>query len=261
MYQPDYAENLSLSERLRARLGRRSIAIIGTLVLEALIVLAIISLGQTSKLFQPKQQVLTTVDIKEPPPDRPVDKPQTEKKETPQKTQEVAPVPAPTQAAPPVEKPAVAAPAFIPLSPKQLEQADISSLPKATPAKPGAPAYGPAFTGNSLDSKRVGTAPDGKPLYAATWYREPTQQELAGYLSTAQGPAWGLIACKTVPEYRVEKCVGLDETDHSNMLRAVLAAAWQFRVRPPRLGGRELYGEWVRIRIDYQIRQKPSYDR
>ncbi len=89
-------------------------------------------------------------------------------------------------------------------------------------------------------------------MYAAAWYREPTDQELAGYLSTAQGPGWGLITCKTVADFRVEDCVGLDEyPEGSQILRAVLAAAWQFRVRPPRVGGVSQVGDWVRIRIDY----------
>ncbi|HTM95217.1 MAG TPA: hypothetical protein VL100_05310, partial [Croceibacterium sp.] len=107
----------------------------------------------------------------------------------------------------------------------------------------------------------VGTAPNGQPLYAAQWYREPTDQELGGYLSTAQ-PGWGLIACKTAPEYRVEDCVLLDEyPDGSNIGRATLAASWQFKVRPPRKGNRYLVGEWVRIRITYQMRQAPDYSR
>ena len=98
----------------------------------------------------------------------------------------------------------------------------------------------------------MGTAPNGEPLYAAAWYREPRDDELRGYLSTASGPGWGLIACRTAPDFRVEDCVGLDEYPNgSQITRAVLAAAWAFRVRPPRLGGRPLVGAWVRIRIDY----------
>lgn len=121
--------------------------------------------------------------------------------------------------------------------------------------------YGPADTGpprTSTDSERVGTAPNGEPLYAARWYREPTDRELAGYLSTANGPGVALIACRTVPDYYVEDCVLLSESPQgSQMGRAVLAAAWQFRVRPARIGGREQFGSWVRIRIDYSIRRSP----
>jgi protein TonB len=103
-----------------------------------------------------------------------------------------------------------------------------------------------------MDSDRVGTAPNGEPLYAARWYREPTDQELAGYLSTANGPGVALIACKTVVGYYVEDCELLGESPPGSQIgRAVLAAAWQFRVRPARLGGREQFGTWVRIRITY----------
>ena len=121
--------------------------------------------------------------------------------------------------------------------------------------------YGPVDTGNPRtagDSERVGTAPNGEPLYAARWYREPTDQELSGYLSTANGPGYALIACRTVPDYYVENCVLLGESPPGSQIgRAVMAAAWQFRVRPARIGGREQFGSWVRIRITYSVRQKP----
>ncbi|MEE4315901.1 MAG: hypothetical protein V2I74_02855 [Erythrobacter sp.] len=121
--------------------------------------------------------------------------------------------------------------------------------------------YGPADTGpprTSMDSERVGTAPNGEPLYAARWYREPTRQELAGYLSTATGPGAALIACRTVEGYYVEDCELIGETPQGSQIgRAVLAAAWQFRVRPARIGGREQFGSWVRIRIDYLQSRSP----
>jgi protein TonB len=98
----------------------------------------------------------------------------------------------------------------------------------------------------------VGTAPNGEPLYAASWYERPRREALAAYLSTSRGPGWGLIACRTAPGYRVEDCVGLGEyPEGSQIMRSVLAAAWEFRVRPPRLGGRSMVGSWVRIRIEY----------
>jgi protein TonB len=60
-----------------------------------------------------------------------------------------------------------------------------------------------------------------------------------------------------VANFRVEDCVALEEyPEGSQINRAVLAAAWEFRVRPPQLGGRPLVGSWVRIRIDYSIRRQ-----
>ena len=107
------------------------------------------------------------------------------------------------------------------------------------------------------DTERVGTAPNGEPLYAAEWYREPTDDQLGDYLSTANGPGWGLIACRTAPNYRVEDCVALDEYPTGSQInRAILAAAWEFRVRPPRLGGRSLVGGWVRIHISWNIKRR-----
>lgn len=155
--------------------------------------------------------------------------------------------PLPPQATEPKAAPTIATPAERPPSP---------APPRIGIRPPGGQVYGPPNIGGSAsrDTERVGTAPNGEPLYAAAWYREPRDDELRGYLSTASGPGWGLIACRTAPDYRVEDCVGLDEYPNGSQInRAVLAAAWAFRVRPPRLGGRPMVGSWVRIRIDYGI--------
>jgi protein TonB len=103
------------------------------------------------------------------------------------------------------------------------------------------------------DSEQVGTAPDGEPLYAAEWHRRPTSTQLSAYLPARMPPeGWGLVACKTAPNYRVEDCVELaDSPPGSQLAGAVRQAAWQFLVRPPRVGGKVLVGSWVRIRIDY----------
>lgn len=138
---------------------------------------------------------------------------------------------------------------------------DIASLPRgAPPAAPRGRAAGPPNLASLPgDTPRVeGRGPGGEALYAARWVREPYRSETLGYLSTAQAPGWALIACRTVADFRIEDCVKLDEyPEGSNIARAVIAASWQFRVRPPRLGGQSKVGEWIRIKYDYGIEREP----
>jgi len=117
---------------------------------------------------------------------------------------------------------------------------DISKLPKASDGD------------GAGDSKVVGHGPNGELLYAAEWAREPTDAELSGYLPKNAPDGYGLVACRTIPENRVDDCIELENYPAgSHLASAVRQAAWQFRVRPPRKGGKPLIGEWVRIRIDY----------
>ena len=127
---------------------------------------------------------------------------------------------------------------WIEMSGEQLAAADIRNF------KP-APDEG--------DSEEVGRGPHGEILYAAEWARKPTDAELSGYLPRNAPNGWGLIACRTIAGNRVDDCIELGQSPAgSRLASAVRQAAWQFRVRPPRKGGKALVGEWVRIRIEYE---------
>lgn len=237
---------------------QRLIAVVLALLIEAGLVLVVLSLGWTEQEPPKPTARMVSVAIEA---ERAAKADDTAKsaaaRETPQKTplgtpNAPSPAPAPPALVTPIQQ-------IIPVSKDQMAQFDLSKFPRpaARPAAPGMGQMGPPDHGVPGDSRRVGTAPGGQPMYAAAWYREPYDDELRGYLATAQGPGWALIACRTAPDFRVEDCVGLDEyPSGSNLQRAVLAAAWQFRVRPPRIGGVSQVGAWVRIRIDYTERQE-----
>jgi len=267
---PIVAADLPVRARRSRKPRRQRLAgLVAALILEGLVVLALLTLGTGRIAEMAKEGVpLKTFDLAAPSPEPVVDvqKPETKQVEAQveqrPKTVETPPVPTPpvpVQPATPQQATARPAP-VVPLSRDELASADLRSLPSASkPAK----VYGPPAPsgGSASDTPEVdGTGPNGEKLYAAAWQREPSDGELRGYLSTAQ-PGWALIACRTVANYRVEDCVALGESPGSQMARAVLAAAWQFRVRPPRIGGQLQVGEWVRIRIDYGVRQRASWER
>ncbi|UUR06926.1 hypothetical protein [Sphingomonas glaciei] len=246
--------------------GQRLAGLFAALVLEALVVLALLTLGSGRMAEMAKEGVpLKTFDLAAPSPEPMVEvKPPESKAVTKQvvaqpRAADRPQVPAPATPAPQV--PAAPEPVPTPLvqlNSKDLASADLRSFPSQSKA---AAVSGPPAPSTASDTPLVdGSGPNGEKLYAAAWQREPSESELRGYLSTAQ-PGWALIACRTVANYRVEDCVSLGESRGSQMARATLAAAWQFRVRPPRIGGRLQVGEWVRIRIDYGVRQRASWER
>jgi periplasmic protein TonB len=264
-----------IPERWRNGLRRRAAGLVLALTLELLLALLLLTLRpETFSGEEDRSIPVFTMDASDDAapaaePEAPAEAPAAAAPSAAEAPTPPAPVPREAEAeAPPTDAPPVAAPTpppvppYIPMTRESMASADLArrEAPRA-PAGPPAPArrtaMGPPDTGRASgygDTERVGTAPNGEPLYAAAWYREPYPEELRGYLSTAQGPGWGLIACRTAPDYRVEDCVSLGESpDGSNIARAVLAAAWQFKVRPPRVGGQPKIGEWVRIRIDYGI--------
>jgi protein TonB len=134
------------------------------------------------------------------------------------------------------------------VAPEAAPQAQANAPDSAVVRNPFAAVYGPTL-GPSRPSPLA-----GKTLYAAEWYREPTNAELAFYLPKTGVPAgaWALVACRTVANFRVEDCQEMgDSRPGSGLSRAIRNAAWQFRVRPPRVDGDYKVGEWVQIRIDF----------
>ncbi len=264
LLQPARAFTAALPDRLRERFGEKAVSMALALAIEAILLLAIFTLGQSMTQKDEPELIVTNIqasnvaeESEQPPeaaeaPTEP--EPQLEK---PDQVEDTPDTPAPIRPAPAIDAPTIAP--RIALRPDPLAGSPRIEAPKAD-AQPKAKAvirqesYGPPNVPFPGDSKRVGNAPNGEPMYAAEWYREPYPDELRGYLSTAEGPGYGLIACKTAPDYRVEDCVELGESPPgSNIARAAKAAAWQFLVRPARVGGKPQIGSWVRIQITYAL--------
>ncbi len=259
MFQSRIAPAKPFAEQARPGVGRRTLGLALALAIEALMLFVLFTMGPGRPPGTEKGRTTTVTFIApeaaEKAPEEPSPETEQQAQERPEPQPEDAeqprpPVPAePTPAAPPQ-----------PIMPMRYELPPAAAIPRTTrPAPSAGPAYGPADNrpAASRDTERVGTAPNGEPLYAAAWYTEPRAAMMRDYLQTAHGPGYGLIACRTAPDFRVEDCVALEEYPLGSQInRAVLAMAWEFRVRPPRRGGQSLVGAWVRIRIDYDIRRR-----
>jgi protein TonB len=221
----------------RAPAGRRTVGLALAIGIDLLLLLVLLTLGnriQPPAAVKPLVVLLLPAQRSAAAPAAskvPAARPQTHPKTT------LAPKPPPVV---PIKPPIAAPPpGLLPMSKEDLAASDLATL-----AKSG--------SGSDSDSKAVGTAPNGDILYAAEWARHPTDAELDGYLPKNAPDGFGLVACKTIPEDRVEDCTDIDETPGSHLAAAVRNAAWQFRVRPPRKNGKELVGSWVEIEIDYE---------
>ncbi|MFA6123096.1 MAG: hypothetical protein WCS75_01485 [Sphingomonas sp.] len=204
-----------------------------------------------SGIFQKveKDKPLNTFDVRPvgPPLSKQAQKTQVAHKQ--KQTTTASAAPPPPVAPPPVKSPVPSK--LIQLSSEEFAASDIGKIPAhqgegddSGSGKDSVAAYGP------------GQGPGGAALYNAEWYREPRDAELKPYLQdyAKVGSGWAIIACKTAPEFRVENCRALDESPPGGGLaRALRLAAWQFRVRPPRIGGKPIIGAWVRIRFDLTV--------
>ena len=257
MFQSRPVPAIPFADRLRTGAGRRALGLGLAALIEALLVLLLLTVGSARRTEVEKERTrmvsLDVHDVREDSPERrrPAPDRRTETRPEPRRPQPQEPR-TPQPAEPPAAPLAPPAPAIVPIRWSLAPPNPLRPLERPAPAT--RPAYGPANNPGVMqrDTERVGTAPNGEPLYAAEWYRQPDHAMMRAYLSSAHGPGWGLIACRTAPDYRVEDCIALDEfPEGSRITRSALAAAWEFRVRPPRRGGQVLVGSWVRIRISY----------
>lgn len=159
-----------------------------------------------------------------------------------------------TPVPPPVETPF---PGYLVLTRNDFAASDVGKMPSrnsgGSAGKQLAAADGQGDGDAGDSSAAAGIGPGGQRLYAAEWYVEPAQSQLSPYLpKEVPLGAWAEIACRTAANYRVEDCVQLgDSRAGSGLARSIREAAWQFKVRPPRINGKAQIGAWVRIRIDF----------
>ena len=229
-------------ERLTVR--QRVAGVAATLIIEALLVLTLLSLGLKSTPPTSPASALVTIKLgaqqQAPKPQKNSESP-TQEARTPPKP----PLPKVAMPTNPRPNPATPPGTFIEVSKEDFAAMDISKFgSKGKAGKSGPPS-----------SMGPGEGPDGQPLYNAEWVREPTDGELEFYLAEVKSRpagAWAMIACKTIANNRVDDCRQLGESPTgSGLARALRLAAWQFRVRAPRIGNKAQLDVWVRIRFDF----------
>ncbi|MGI4947158.1 MAG: hypothetical protein ACRYHC_00485 [Janthinobacterium lividum] len=239
---------------------RRLVALLLALIVVALVIGMLLGLGVVPGLRRPEQKPMMATFSMLPPSEKPAAVTKTVKKENKAASgaapKSVVP-PTPHVAPPPLPPvPSAAPPKMLVLSKDQFASADIGALPSHN-------GEGEGDKGSGKDSAAPygpGEGPGGAPLYPVRWYREPTSAELAFYVPKGGIPSGSAnIACRMIEHYHVENCRELDESPiGSGLSRMLRQAAWQFLVVPPRRGGKEMLGEWVRIHFDWTERRAPA---
>lgn len=241
-------------EEGHALLRRRVTGLVLALAVELLIVLILIWFSVPDMVsFKGDGRPLATFNVAPENHDRDKSETKQQKQKTTEKKQVQPPKP---QVQPPPSQPVAPitnVPGMIMMSHDQFAATDVSKIKgqhAAQSADSGA---------DSGDSVAIGSGPNGQPLYAAEWYREPRDSELKTYMPPNRAGS-GLIACRTAPRYHVEDCQILgDRPPGSGIARGALEAAWQFLVIPPRKGGKPLIGSWVQIEIT--LTERPEHGR
>ena len=232
-----------LSERFKGRAAGAVLAI----AIELLVIAALLTLGRG--YLQPKKPEDKLATFQVLPEAKPAPRPASRAtKVTRVKHDSGGAAPkSPTQEKPATPEPKPETPLFIPLSKEEMAAADIGRMASASGNDAG---DGRSTGRDSGAAYGPGEGPGGERLFNAEWEREPTRAEMVTYMPPNVETGWGMVACKTIPGNRVDNCRSIGESPGSGLARMLRLAAWQFHVRPPRIGWKPQIGAWVRIKFD-----------
>ena len=238
-------------------LRRRGIGLGIALLLEALFIIAILSLSMRSGGPEAGKRGLSTFSLEAEAESASADKSETETPVTKEQQRNFVP-PIPKPLLPPVNpvKAPPPSPDFIKVSKSEFDAMDLSKLP----------ASGSTGAGDSKGSGQgekgmmgPGLGPGGAQLYPVAWLREPYDSELRPYFGAVKRIPPGAsadIACRMAEHNRVENCQIIGENPRgTGLAQALRKAAWQFLVKPPRIDNKPQLGVWVRIHFDFGVKE------
>lgn len=236
---------------------RRGLGVVIALLLEAIIILAILSLSMRSGVPAAGTRSLNTFSLEAGADSASsADKNETKTPVTKEQERAITP-PIPKPLLPPVNpvKAPPPSPDYIKVSKSEFDAMDLSKFPASGGSGSG------EGKGNGQGAKGMmgpGLGPGGAQLYPVAWLREPYDSELAPYLAAVKRVPTGAsadIACRMAEHNRVENCQILGESPRgTGLAKALRLAAWQFLVKPPRIDSKPQLGVWVRIHFDFGVR-------
>lgn len=240
----------------RDDIRRRGFGIAIALLLEAIIIIAILSLSMRAGGPTAGTRGLRTFSLEaQAESAASADKNETQTRVTKEQQTTVTP-PIPKPLLPPVNpvKAPPPNPDFIKVSSSEFDAMDLSKLPANGGSGSG------ESKGSGQGSKGMmgpGLGPGGAQLYPVAWLREPYDSELSPYLAAIKRIPPGAsadIACRMIENNRVENCQIIGENPRgTGLAKALRLAAWQFLVKPPRIDNKPQLGVWVRIRFDFGV--------
>ena len=233
-----FAYSESRADWRRPNTRQRILVIALTLLAELLFLLVLLGFGPSS--WGDRKDKSTSTEITFIPEEAaPV-----HEQAAPKAAAKTVPKPKRVPIVPPIPPTPHAKSSFLKLTSEEFAAADIAKLGSAG---------GQGTASHGASSASAGVGPGGVTLYQAEWYRRPTHAEMNGYMTKSVDPgSWAEVACKTIPDNRVENCQALGESPlGSGLAKAIRLAGWQFRIRPPRVDGKPMVGTWVRVHIDF----------